>query len=117
MRKRIIMIGGPYDTAENPMSVGVSVRDYIGESEPPETLTYPDPLREKPHTYSYDKTLNPPNDGKFHKDNDVYIYVYEGLTIYEIIRRLAKNYGKYEKFVTDMEHRVRREIENNEIDA
>lgn len=116
MRKRIILVGGLYDTADNPMSVGISVRDYIGNGEPPAQLSYPE-SGEKKDVYNYDAMLNTPAPGKTWKDNDVYIYVYQDMQPHEIIQRLVKHYGKYEALVIDLERRVRHEIETSSIDA
>lgn len=114
-RKRIIMIGGPNDTAENPQT-NISVRDYIGNGEPPAELSYPE-SGERKDVYHFDAMLNTPAPGKTWKDNDVYIYVYQDMQPHEIMRRLAKNYGKYEALVIDLERRVRHEIETSSIDA
>jgi hypothetical protein len=116
MRKRIVLVGGPYDTADNPMSIGISVRDYIGNGEPPPELSYPEDGTKK-DVYVFDALINTPKDGKTWKDNDVYVYVHAGLPPHEIMMRLARNYGKYESLVTSLEGQIRRHIEDSGINA
>lgn len=93
MKKRALLIGGPYDSALHPDSVGIE----LDMSEPlPKKLSYT--IKDKELVYNYNQFINDNmTAGNGGVEPNVIFYVMDGMNVADVLFRGFINYGKYER--------------------
>lgn len=110
-RIRAILVGGPYDCTKcyKGPTHGVQL-DLIDANLIPEELVYNE--NSATERLVYKRCLQDTESGKVGGD-DVVLYVLDTLSFAEALHLLAKSYGRYERFLGSIRHKVQFEDERN----